>query len=85
MLRRDRPQAVLGKIYSEKGVAYLPGEYGVERAQDVVGSTEPHVLMEAVGPFHGSGVPVLLLQVAEKELGKAGSLPCLRMRSEYLP
>ena len=62
-------------------VAYLPSEDVVERAQDVVRSTESHVLVEGVRPLE-SGISVLLLKAAEKELGKIGSRPRLQIRSE---
>lgn len=66
-------------------VAYLPCEYVVEWAHDVVWWTESHVLIQGVRPFHGRGVSIPLLEVAEKELGKNRSLPCLRITSKQLP
>jgi len=64
-------------------VAYLPSEYLIERAHDMVWWTESHVLRESVRPFHSRGISILLLEVAEKELRKTGSFSCLQIISEH--
>lgn len=64
-------------------VAYLSSEYFIEWAHDVVWGAESHVLIQTVRPFHSRGISILLLEVAEKELRKTGTLSCLQITSEH--